>query len=178
VTKIFGVIGWSGSGKTTLLVSLLAELTGGGLRVSTLKHTHHSVDLDRPGKDTYHHRQAGATEVVLLSSSRWTLMHELRGAPEPTPQDLVPRLAPVDLVLAEGFKRSSLDKLEVFRPALGRLPLYPNDPTIVAVASDMPLDTAPLPCLPLAEPATIARFIVRHCGLALQPIKRADRDRS
>jgi molybdopterin-guanine dinucleotide biosynthesis protein B len=165
VTKIFGVVGWSGSGKTTLLVSLLSEFAGRGFRVSTIKHTHHAVDLDQPGKDTYRHRQAGATEVVLLSSSRWTLMHELRGAPEPTPQDLVSRLAPVDLLLVEGFKRSSLDKLEVFRPGLGQHPLYPSDPSIVAVASDVPLETSPRPCLPLDEPASIAEFIIRHCEL-------------
>jgi molybdopterin-guanine dinucleotide biosynthesis protein B len=155
-----------------LLVSLLSEFASRGFRVSTIKHTHHAVDLDRPGKDTYRHRQAGAVEVVLLSSSRWTLMHELRGAPEPTLQDLVSRLAPVDLLLVEGFKRSSLDKLEVFRPALGKPPLYPSDPNIVAVVSDVPLDTSPLPCLPLDGPASIAEFIVRHCELTRNASKR------
>jgi molybdopterin-guanine dinucleotide biosynthesis adapter protein len=169
--KFFGVVGWSGSGKTTLLVSLLADLIARGLRVSTIKHTHHALDLDRPGKDTFRHREAGATEVVLLSSSRWTLMHELRGMPEPTPQELESRLAPVDLVLAEGFKQSNLDKLEVFRPALGQPPLYPSDPSIVAVASDVPIETSPLPCLPLVEPGTIARFIIRHCRLSLQRVE-------
>jgi len=168
--KIFGIVGWSGAGKTTLILALLSELTGRGLRVSTIKHTHHSVDLDRPGKDTWRHRNAGATEVVLLSSSRWTLMHELRDEREPEPQELISRMAPVDLLLTEGFKRSAIDKLEVFRPGLGKPAMYPFDQRIIAVASDAPLGDASVgeatvPVLPLADPAAIAAFIVRHCDL-------------
>lgn len=164
--KIFGVVGWSGSGKTTLLVSLLPELIGRGFRVSTMKHIHHSVDLDLPGKDSFRHREAGATEVVLLSSSRWTLMHELRGSPEPTLEEMIPRLAPVDLLLVEGFKKLRHDKLEVWRPAVGKPPLFPKDTHIVAVASDAPLPGAPLPRFALDNMPAIADFVLAHCGLS------------
>ncbi len=165
--NIFGIVGWSGVGKTTLIVALLREFNARGLSVSTIKHTHHSVDLDQPGKDTWRHRQAGATEVVLMSASRWTLIHEVRDAPEPNPRDIAARLAPVDLLLTEGFKRSPVDKLEVFRGALGRAPLYPDDGRIVAVASDRPLADPPLPNLPLDDPRTIAQFIIRFCHLSM-----------
>ena len=164
--KIFGLVGWSGSGKTTLLVSLLPELIGRGLRVSTMKHTHHSVDLDRPGKDTFRHREAGAAEVVLLSSSRWTLMHELRGSPEPTPEQMIPRLAPVDLLLVEGFKKLRHDKLEIWRRSAGKPPLFPEDEHIVAVASDAPLPGVSLPCFALDDVPAIADFVLAHCGLS------------
>lgn len=168
--KMFGVVGLSGSGKTTLIVPVISELTRRGLRVSTIKHTHHGVDLDRPGKDTFRHRAAGAVETVLISSARWTVMHELRGAPEPTPQDIARRLDPVDLILVEGFKCSEFDKLEVFRPSLGHPPLFLNDPHIVAVASDAPTATGALPCLPLNDPAAITAFILRHCALAIEAV--------
>ena len=163
--NIFGLVGWSGSGKTTLMVSLLPELVGRGLSVSTVKHTHHNVDVDKPGKDSYRHRTAGATEVVLLSPSGWTVMHPLRGAPEPTTEDLVPRLAPVDLLLVEGFKKHRHHKLEVHRPALGKPLLCRDDPTIVAVASDAPADTPDIPVLDLNDIGAIADFIVGHCRL-------------
>ncbi len=163
--KVFGLAGWSGSGKTTLLESMLRDLIGRGLTVSTIKHAHHNLDVDRPGKDSYRHRAAGASEVVLLSSNRWTLMHELRGGPEPTPQELIERMAPVDLVLVEGFKRHTHDKLEVHRPALGKPPLFAGDPNIVAIASDAPLEAAGIPVFDLDDIPAIADFIITHCGL-------------
>lgn len=163
--KVFGLAGWSGSGKTTLLELLLRELIGRGLKVSTIKHAHHNLDVDRPGKDSFRHREAGASEVVLLSSNRWTLMHELRGGPEPTPEDLIDRMAPVDLVLVEGFKRHTHDKLEVHRPALGKPLLCDTDPHIVAVASDAPLEGQGVPVFDLAHIPEIADFIVSRCGV-------------
>lgn len=162
--KVFGIAGWSGSGKTTLLVALLPLLLRAGLRVSTIKHTHKSVDLDQPGKDSYRHRAAGACEVMLASSSRWTLMHELAGEREPALDALLERMTPVDLVLVEGFKACPHPKLEVHRPALGRPLLCSADPSIVAVASDSALDGLRVPLLPLADPPAIAAFIRTHCG--------------
>lgn len=164
--KIFGVAGWSGSGKTVLVEALLPALIHHGLRVSTIKHTHHAVDLDRPGKDSFRHRSAGATEVVVVSSSRWSLMHELRGGVEPSPDSLLGRMTPVDLVLVEGFKTLSHDKLEVHRPSLGHPLLSPSDASIVAVASDAPLAKLAVPFLDLDDVEGIAAFVVRHCGFA------------
>jgi len=161
--KIFGLVGWSGSGKTTLMECLLPELVGRGVTVSTVKHTHHNVDVDKPGKDSYRHRNAGATEVVLLSSGGWTVMHPLRGAPEPTTEELMSRLTPVDLLVVEGFKKHPHDKLEVHRPALGKPPLYRDDPTIVAVATDIPLENPEIAALDLNDVAAIADFIIDHC---------------
>jgi molybdopterin-guanine dinucleotide biosynthesis protein B len=163
--KLFGLAGWSGSGKTTLLVALVPALIRRGLRVSTLKHVHHSVDLDQPGKDTHRHRLAGATEVMLLSPNRWTLMHELREEREPTPADLLPHMTAVDLLLIEGFKRAAHDKLEVHRPAVGKPLLCTQDPRTVAVASDEALADLPVPFLWLDDVDGIAEFIIRHCGL-------------
>ena len=161
--KVFGLVGWSGAGKTTLMVTLLPALIRRGLTVSTIKHTHKDVDLDRPGKDSYRHRHAGAAEVLLTSSSRWTLMHELRGTPEPELEALVQRMTPVDLVLVEGFKHHNHDKLEVHRPALGKPLLATSDPGIVAVASDKALTGLPVPLLPLGDVPRIADFIIGHC---------------
>lgn len=163
--KLFGLAGWSGSGKTTLLTALLPALIHRGLRVSTLKHVHHSVDLDQPGKDTYRHRLAGATEVALVSAGRWTLMHELRGEAEPTPAELSRHMTPVDLLLIEGFKHGAHDKLEVHRPAIGKPLLCLDDPRIVAVASDDSLAGLPVPLLPLDDADNIANFIIRYCRL-------------
>lgn len=164
--KVFGLAGWSGSGKTTLLVRLLPELIGHGLRVSTMKHAHHAFDLDQPGKDSWAHRQAGATEVLIASAARWALMHEHRGAAEPTAAELMRRMTPVDLLLIEGFKRERHDKLEVFRRSNGKPLLAPGDPAIVAVASDGPVPEVALPVLDLEDVPAIAGFILRHCGLA------------
>lgn len=163
--KLFGLVGWGGSGKTTLLTALVAELSHRGLRVSTMKHTHHAVDLDRPGKDTFRHRQAGAVEVVLASASRWTIMHELRDEAEPAPDLLAQRMAAVDLLLVEGFKSAPHDKIEVHRPSLGLPLLHPTVPQIVAVASDSVLPDLALPCLALDDIAGVADFVQRHCRL-------------
>lgn len=163
--RAFGVAGWSGSGKTTLLVRLIPELVGRGFRVSTVKHAHHAFDVDRPGKDSFRHREAGATEVLIASAARWALMHENRGEPEPELADLLPRLSPVDLVLVEGFKRQSHDKLEVHRPSLGKPLLAPDDPNVVAVAADAPVAGLRLPLLDLDDVGAIADFIVQHAGL-------------
>lgn len=167
--QIFGLAGWSGSGKTTLMAALIPELIACGVTVSTVKHAHHDFDVDKPGKDSWRHREAGAREVMVASSRRWALMHELRGAAEPALDALVARMTPVDLVLVEGFKRHPHPKLEICRPALGLPLLHPDDPHIVAVACDEALPEAPLPCLPLGDPGAIARFILTHLGLARWP---------
>lgn len=161
--RIFGLAGWSGSGKTTLLAALVPQLVARGLTVSTIKHAHHEFDIDRPGKDSWRHRQAGAREVMVASSRRWALMHELRGAPEPALEDLVARMSPVDLLLVEGWKRHPHPKLEVHRPSLGKPLLYPHDPHIVAIASDEAI-AAPIPLLPIADAARVADFILDHFG--------------
>jgi molybdopterin-guanine dinucleotide biosynthesis protein B len=140
----------------------LPELIAAGLKVSTLKHAHHAFDIDRPGKDSYVHRMAGATEVMVGSANRWALMHELRGDAEPSMADLVKRMTPVDLLLVEGFKRDSHDKLEVFRRANGKPLLAPSDPRVVAIASDGPVPETRLPVLDLNDVPTIARFVLRH----------------
>ncbi len=136
--KVIGFAGWSGAGKTTLLVKLIPALTAKGLTVSTIKHAHHAFDVDKPGKDSHEHRQAGAREVLVTSANRWALMHELRGAPEPSLHELLAHLAPVDFVLIEGFKRDAHDKIEVHRVGNAKPFLFPNDPSIVALASDAP----------------------------------------
>ncbi len=159
-TRLVGLAGWSGSGKTTLIARLVPELTGRGLRVSTLKRAHHDFDIDQPGKDSHRHRMAGATEVLVASSRRWALMHELRGAPEPELEELLAKLSPVDVVLVEGFKRHPHPKLEVFRRAAGRPLLAAADPHIVAVASDGPVPETALPVLDLDDAGAIADFVL------------------
>jgi molybdopterin-guanine dinucleotide biosynthesis protein B len=163
--RLFGLAGWSGSGKTTLLTRLLPELTRRGLSVSTVKHAHHAFDVDKPGKDSWRHREAGATEVMVSSASRWALMHEHRGAAEPGLAELLRRMSPVDLIIVEGFKGETHAKLEVHRPALGKPLLCRDDPHIFAVASDAPLQGVALPVLPLDDAAAIARFILAHFRL-------------
>ena len=163
--KVMGLAGWSGSGKTTLMMRLLPELIGRGLTVSTMKHAHHNFDIDQPGKDSYVHRSAGATEVVVSSVNRWALMHENRGGPEPSAVELMRQMTPVDLLLIEGFKRESHPKLEVYRRANGKPLLHPEDPHIVAVASDGPLPDVTLPVLALDDIRAIADFILDYCGL-------------
>ncbi len=160
--RTFGLAGWSGSGKTTLLTRLLPELTRRGISVSTVKHAHHDFDVDKPGKDSWRHREAGATEVMVSSTARWALMHEHRGAPETTLAELVRRMSPVDLVIVEGFKGETHAKLEVHRPALGKPLLCRDDPHIFAIASDAPLAGVALPVLPLVDAAASARFILAH----------------
>lgn len=167
--RLFGLAGWSGSGKTTLMARLLPALIARGLTVSTLKHAHHRFDIDQPGKDSHTHRQAGATEVMVASANRFALMHELRGAPEPTVEDLVARMSPVDLVLIEGFKRHAHPKLEIWRRDNGKPLLYPQDPHIVAIASDAPLADCPLPRFALDDVPAIAAFVVEAAGLVRPP---------
>lgn len=166
--KILGISGWSGCGKTTLIVALIPRLRTLGLSVSTLKHAHHDVDLDVPGKDTWRHREAGAQEVILATERRWALLHELRAEPEPSLAELLTYLRPVDLVLVEGWKAGAYPKLEIWRPvAEDKPPRFPNDPTIIAVASDPLLNPARqgrpgLPALPLNDPDRIAYFVVNE----------------
>jgi molybdopterin-guanine dinucleotide biosynthesis protein B len=166
--KIFGIAGWSGSGKTTLLEKLIPQFTARGLRVSVIKHAHHGFDIDRPGKDSYRHREAGASEVLLSCNDRWALMHERRNEADVTLDELLARLAPCDLVLIEGFKQEPVPKLEVYRPENGKPPLFPERSDIVAVASDMALATS-LPRLALDDVAGIAEFVMKFLQLQEHP---------
>lgn len=162
--KIFGFAGYSGSGKTTLIEKLIPLFVKRGLKVSLIKHAHHTFDVDQEGKDSYRHRHAGCTEVLVTSSRRWALMHELRGAPEPTLKEQIERLSPCDLLLVEGFKHESIPKLEVYRAEVGEAMIHPHDANIVAVASDAKVDTQ-LPQLDLNKPEAIAEFVLKHVGL-------------
>lgn len=164
--KVFGLAGYSGSGKTTLLVRLLPLLVSRGLSVSTIKHAHHAFDVDTPGKDSFEHRAAGATEVMVSSAKRWALMHEHRNAAEATLDELLQHMAAVDLVLVEGFKREGHDKMEVVRGPDATPTLCHNDPHVVAVASDRHWPDLTCPVLPLDDSERIAGFIVEHCGFA------------
>ena len=164
--KILGLAGWSGAGKTTLLAALIPELVRRGVSVSTIKHAHHAFDVDQPGKYSYVHREAGATEVLVASANRWALMHEHRGAPEPDSAELIRHMTPVDLLLIEGFKRETHDKLEIYREANGKPRLAAEDPNIVAILCDGPAPATKLPVIDLNDIVAIADFIQRHCGLA------------
>ena len=162
--RIFGFAGWSGSGKTTLIEQLIPRFVQRGLRISLIKHAHHTFDVDQPGKDSYRHRQAGAAEILVTSSRRWVLMHELRGAHEPSFDDQVKRMSPCDLLFVEGFKHAPIPKLEVWRKETGEPLLHPNDPHIVAVASDAKIETE-LPLLDLNDVDAICRFILKKLEL-------------
>jgi molybdopterin-guanine dinucleotide biosynthesis adapter protein len=162
--RIIGLAGWSGSGKTTLLVKVIPRLVARGLAVSTLKHAHHAFDVDQPGKDSHRHRMAGATEVLVGSANRWALVHELRGDAEPTLRALLAKLGPVDLVVIEGYKRERHPKLEVYRAAVGKPLLHPDDPAIVAIASDEPLPQARVPVVDLDDTERIADLLMRHAA--------------
>jgi molybdopterin-guanine dinucleotide biosynthesis protein MobB len=162
--KLWGIAGWKNSGKTGLMERLVTEFSARGLRVSTVKHAHHSFDVDQPGKDSYRHRAAGAAQVMLSSANRWALMTELQGAPEPALDELLAQMAPGDLVLVEGFKREGHPKIEAHRAATGQGLLAPGDPTIRAIASD----SAPVtdrPILDLDDTGCIADFIAAELGL-------------
>ena len=163
--RVLGFAGWSGSGKTTLIEKLIPRFTKRGLKVSLIKHAHHTFDVDQPGKDSYRHRHAGASEVLVTSSRRWVLMHELRGAHEPSFEEQVKHFSPCDLLIVEGFKHAPIPKLEVWRAETGEGLLHPQDPHIVAVASDVKVDTK-LPLLDLNDDAGIAEFIAKHLKLA------------
>ena len=143
--RIVGLAGWSGSGKTTLVTSVIPVLVRRGLKVATIKHAHHGFDIDQPGKDSWLHREAGASEVAVVSSRRWAIVHELGDEPEPPLGDVLAKLSPVDLVIVEGFKRYAHPKLEVYRAAVGKPLLHPDDDCIVAIATDAPLKEAQVP---------------------------------
>ena len=156
--KVIGLAGWSGAGKTTLLTRVIPHLLAEGLRVSVIKHTHHEFDVDVPGKDSWAHRQSGATEVLVSSAQRWALMHELRGAAEPRLPELLAKMAPVDLVVVEGFKRESYRKIEVHRAANGKPLLFPDDPGVVGIATDTAVATT-LPTAHLDDVEAIAAMM-------------------
>lgn len=162
--KVLGLLGWSGSGKTTLLAQLLPLFIAHGLRVSTVKHAHSGFDLDQPGKDSFKHRQAGASEVLIASATRWALLHELDG-PEPALESLLARLSPVDLVLVEGFKTSPHPKIEVWRGVLGHAPFWPGRADVVAVAADTAPPDCDRPVLDLSDPAGIVDWSIGFLGL-------------
>jgi molybdopterin-guanine dinucleotide biosynthesis protein B len=167
---VVGLAGWSGAGKTTLLRRLIPVLTARGLGVSTLKHAHHSFDIDQPGKDSWEHRQAGAQEVVVASAVRWALMHELRNEPEPGLAALLAVMRPVDLVLVEGFKRECHPKIEVYRATNAKPLLHPDDPSIVAVAADVALEGLTIPRLHLDDVEGIAD-VVQSCALPIELVQ-------
>ncbi len=162
--RVYGVTGWKNAGKTGLMERLVTEITGRGFTVSTLKHAHHRVDVDQPGTDSYRHRMAGASEVLLASGQRIAIMQELRGAPEPLLGELLARLSPVDLVLIEGFKREAHPKIEAFRAEADNTLIAPENETIRAVASDTPLDLN-IPVFGLDDTKAIADFILKEVGL-------------
>jgi molybdopterin-guanine dinucleotide biosynthesis protein B len=157
--KVIGIAGWSGAGKTTLLTRVIPCLAARGLRVSTVKHAHHAFDVDQPGKDSHTHREAGATEVLVSSANRWALMHELRGENEWTLDALLEKLSPVDLVLVEGFKTQAHPKLEIYRKVVGKPLLHPEDPNIVAIASDGKVE-ASVPVVSLDDIEAVTDILV------------------
>jgi molybdopterin-guanine dinucleotide biosynthesis adapter protein len=157
--RIIGLAGWSGSGKTTLVTKVIPVLVARGLKVATVKHAHHEFDIDQPGKDSWLHRQAGASEVAVVSSRRWAIVHELDNDPEPPLTDMLERLSPVDLVIVEGFKRHRHPKLEVYRAVVGKPLLHPDDDCVVAVATDGPLPQAQVPVLMLDDMESIANVL-------------------
>src|SRR5690242_16001963 len=167
--RIIGLAGWSGSGKTTLITKLIPRLIARGVRVSTLKHAHHGFDLDVPGKDSFMHRAAGATEVIISSAKRFAILHELRGDPEWNLRDLVVKMSAVDLVLVEGFKRDAFPKLEIHRAANGKPLIAPDDPHIVAIACDSALPQAKIPVIDLDDIERIADVLLEHAT----PLRRA-----
>jgi molybdopterin-guanine dinucleotide biosynthesis protein B len=167
--KIFGIAGWKNSGKTGLAVRLVEEFTRRGYRISTIKHAHHDFDIDKVGADSFRHREAGAHEVALVSGTRYAIMHELRGAPEPAFEEILARLAPCDLVLIEGYKREPIPKIEARRlDAANREPLAPSDIYITAIAADHPVDDTALPAFDLDDTMAIADFIADAVGLPQQ----------
>lgn len=160
--RVIGIVGWKNAGKTRLVERLVAELTGRGYSVSTVKHAHHAVDVDQPGTDSFRHRTAGATEVLLAGAGRWALMHENRDGAEPALDDLLARLGPVDFALVEGFKSADIPKIEAHRAVTGHPPLALGDPRIVAVAADGTLDGLKVPVVPLDDTRAIAGIVVER----------------
>jgi molybdopterin-guanine dinucleotide biosynthesis protein MobB len=164
--KIYGVVGWKNAGKTTLVAALVREIAARGLSVSTLKHAHHGLEVDHEGRDSFRHREAGAREVLVASPTRWALMAELRGAPEPDFPELLARLSPVDLALVEGWKREAHPKIEAWRAEIGRAPLALEDRTIRAIAAQGAPEGVAQPVLPLDDIGAVADFILRETGFA------------
>jgi molybdopterin-guanine dinucleotide biosynthesis protein MobB len=169
VTAVFGIAGFKNAGKTTLTERLVAELTGRGYAVSTVKHAHHAFDIDHEGRDSHRHRKAGAREVAIVSRNRWALVHELRGEAEPAFAWVLGKLEACDLVLVEGYKREGHAKLEVRRAGLDHPKLAGDDPTVVAIASDFVIADAPVPVLDMNDVAAVADFIVAHVKLEPRP---------
>jgi molybdopterin-guanine dinucleotide biosynthesis protein B len=164
--RVLGLVGWSGSGKTTLITKLIPLFLSRGVRVATLKHAHHAFDVDQPGKDSYEHRKAGACEVIVSSARRWVQMHEVGDGAEATLAQLLSRVSPCDLILIEGFKTERHVKMEVFRMATGKAPLHPEDPRIVAIASDHGFPDARVPVVDLNRVAAVADMIY-ECAMPL-----------
>jgi molybdopterin-guanine dinucleotide biosynthesis protein B len=173
--RVIGFAGWSGAGKTTLIVKLIPELNRRGLSVSTIKHAHHGFDLDQPGKDSYAHRAAGAHEVLVASANRLALMRELRGAPEPSLAELLRLVAPVDLIVVEGFKRDPLPKIEVYRAANGKPPMHPPDDSIVALVSNGVDPPARLPHASIDDIAAVADLVLAHAAPVAAVLARLER---
>lgn len=174
--RVFGFAGWSGSGKTTLIEQVIAQLAADGVRVALIKHAHHNFDIDHPGKDSHRHREAGATEVLVSSGKRWAMMHELRGAPELSLAEALERLGPCDLVLIEGYKREPLPKLEVWRSAVGKPLLFPQDEHIIALATDDPLPpdaSKELTALAAREPNFVRVGLANIAAIAQLALLRA-----
>lgn len=171
--RIIGLAGWSGAGKTTLLAKVLPLIVARGLTVSTLKHAHHSFDLDQPGKDSHTHRAAGATEVLIASANRYALMHELRGAPEPSLHELLAKLSPVDLVVVEGFKAARYRKLEIFRAAVGKPALHLEDPLIIGIVSDTPFPAGARPVVSIDDAEAVVGLMLDHAEPIAQVLARA-----
>ena len=167
--RVFGFAGWSGSGKTTVIEQVIPILVARGVTVSLIKHAHHQFDVDSPGKDSWRHRQAGCTEVLVTSDLRWALMHELRGRPEMTLAESLARLSPCDLAIIEGYKLAPIPKVEIWRPALNKPPLHPTDPEILAIATDgpdrLPPGTRPLPVFAIDDYGAIATFASAHAAV-------------
>ena len=172
--KVIGLAGWSGAGKTTLLSRAIPHFIQQGLRVSVIKHAHHNFDVDVPGKDSWVHRQSGAEEVLVSSANRWALMHELRGDPEPHLPDLLRKMSPVDLVIVEGFKSDPHRKIEVYRKANGKPPLFPGDPAIAGTATDTVVETT-LPVVQLDDIPAVAAMLWQH-ATAVEDVLAASRN--
>lgn len=167
MTVVIGIVGWKNSGKTTLAVGLIGELRHRGYRVASVKHAHHEADIDREGTDTFRHRAAGATEVALVTAARWAIIHELREEREPTLADILSKLAPADIVVVEGYKREPVPKIEVRRRAVAEKgAMAPNDPHVIAIATDDPNDRAEIPVFRLDDVAAITGFLVRRFNLS------------
>lgn len=165
MNRVIGVAGFKNAGKTTLVEKLVTELTRRGYRISTVKHAHHSFDIDHEGRDSFRHRKAGASEVAVVSRHRWAIIHESRKDAEPTLEDILSKLEPCDLVIVEGYKRDAHDKIEVRNLAFSNPELAGDDPTIVAIAANGPVGDAPVPLFDRDDVSALASFIEKHTGL-------------